>query len=53
MTKINECQTKVVVNCLLYALMSTSSRIIIDNAINIEAILHAKSFTQGKGLHRA
>jgi hypothetical protein len=48
MTKINECQTKVAINCFLYTLMSSSSRVITDNAINIEAILHAKSLHKEK-----
>ena len=37
-----------VINCFLYTLINTSSRVVTDNAINIEAILHAKSLHKGK-----
>ena len=37
-----------VINCFLYTLINTSRRVITDNAINIEAILHAESLHKGK-----
>ena len=45
---MNESQTKVVTNNFLYTLINTSRCVVIDNAINIEAMLHAKSLHKGK-----
>ena len=42
------CQTKVGINCFLYTLINTSKRVVTGNAMNIVAMLHAKSLHKGK-----